>query len=391
MGSCGSLRIGDVVAAPLNILHIYRAPVGGLFRHVLDLARAQIERGHRVGMVADSLTGGSTADAILRELEPSLALGLTRVPMRRHIGPGDLPAFIHVTRRLAETKADVAHGHGAKGGAFARMALGSRRALRAYTPHGGSLLYTHDTLSGRFYLASERLLMRRGDLFLFESAYSAEIFRLKVGIPEGLVRIVHNGVTRAEFAPVATAPDATDLVFIGELRPVKGVDILIDAIAQLNRAGRNISATLVGDGPSRDVLKAQVGRLGLSSLVRFTGAMPARRAQTLGRIMVIPSLAESLPYVVLEAAAAGIPLITTKVGGIPEIYGPLSDRLVTPKDPSALAAAIAQTLDRPDATAALAAELRERVAQSFSVDSMVEGVLAAYRDGLDNLHRSGRR
>ena len=373
------------VTASLNILHIYRAPVGGLFRHVLDLARAQIARGHRVGMVADSLTGGATAETTLRELEPSLALGLTRIPMRRHIGPGDLPALVHVTRRIAETRADVAHGHGAKGGAFTRMALGSRRTLRAYTPHGGSLLYGHDTLSGKFYLASERLLMLRGDLFLFESAYSAEVFRRKVGTPKGLVRIVHNGVTRAEFEPVATAPDAADLVFIGELRPVKGVDIFIDAIAQLHREGRKTSATLVGEGPDREALQTQVERLSLSDSIRFVGAMPARQAQTLGRIMVIPSLAESLPYVVLETAAAGMPLITTKVGGIPEIYGPRSDRLVPSQDPDALAKAIAQALDRPDATIALAAELRDRVAQSFSVDSMVEGVLAAYRDGFENL------
>jgi len=390
-GAFGFSRIGDVVTSSLNILHIYRAPVGGLFRHVLDLARAQIARGHRVGMVADSLTGGATADAVLHELEPSLALGLTRIPMRRHIGPGDLSTFLHVTRRLSETKADIAHGHGAKGGAFARMALGSRGALRAYTPHGGSLLYSHDTLSGKFYLASEHVLMLRGDLFLFESAYSAEIFRRKIGAPKGLVRIVHNGVTRAEFEPIATAPESTDLVFIGELRPVKGINFLIDAIALLKRAGRDVSATLVGEGPSRPVIEAQVARLGLSSLVRFAGAMPARRAQTLGRIMVIPSLAESLPYVVLETAAAGMPLITTKVGGIPEIYGPLSDRLVPPQDPGALAEAIAQTLDRPMATAALAAALRDRVAQSFSVDTMVEGVLTAYRDGLERLRVNGRR
>ena len=75
---------------------------------------------------------------------------------------------------------------------------------------------------------------------------------------------------------------------------------------------------------------------------------------TLGRIMVVPSRAESLPYVVLEAAASGMPLITTKVGGIPEIYGPLSDTLVPPDDAGALARAIAQAIDQPDATADIA-------------------------------------
>lgn len=375
----------------MNILQILRAPVGGLFRHVLDLTRAQIARGHRVGMVADSNTGGATADETLRRLEPDLALGLSRIPMRRHIGVGDASVLAHVMRRIAETQADVAHGHGAKGGAYARMAFASPRALRAYTPHGGSLLFGHDTWAGKFYLASERLLMLRGDLFLFESAYSAEVFRRKIGTPRGLVRIVHNGVSRADFEPIETDSDASDLIFIGELRPVKGVDLLIDAVAQLHRGGRRVTATLVGDGPDREALRGRIERLGLAGAIRFAGAMPARRAQALGRIMVVPSRAESLPYVVLEAAAASKPLITTDVGGIPEIYGPQSAHLVPPEDVNALARAIAEAIDRPDTAAARARELRERVAQSFSVDTMVDGVLGAYADGLARLHERGRR
>jgi glycosyltransferase involved in cell wall biosynthesis len=376
---------------PLRILHVFRAPVGGLFRHVLDLAYEQIARGHRVGLIADSSTGGARTHQVLGELAPSLALGLTRIPMRRHIGPGDAVAMTHVMRRIAQTGADVVHGHGAKGGAYARMALNARRAVRAYTPHGGSLLFGHDTLAGKFYLATEKFLMLRGDLFLFESAYSAEIFRRKIGTPRGLVRVVHNGVSRKEFEPIIARPDATDLVFMGEFRPVKGIDVLIAAIAKLHRGGHAVTATLVGDGPERDVLHAQVERLGLAGVVRFRPAMPARDAQTLGRIMVIPSRAESLPYVVLEAAAAGLPLITTKVGGIPEIYGTLTDTLVPAEDVGALAQTIAGTLDHPDATAELARRLQERVASSFSVDTMVDGVLSAYETALAGLKECGRR
>jgi glycosyltransferase involved in cell wall biosynthesis len=376
---------------PLRILHVFRAPVGGLFRHVLDLAYEQVARGHHVGLIADSNTGGARADATLKELAPSLALGMTRIPMRRHIGPGDAVAMTHVMGRIAQTGADVMHGHGAKGGAYARMALNARRAVRAYTPHGGSLLFGHDTLAGKFYLATEKLLMLRGDLFLFESAYSAEIFRRKIGTPAGLVRVVHNGVSRKEFEPIVARADATDLVFMGEFRPVKGIDVLIDAVAQLHRGGRVVSTTLVGDGPDRAALHAQVERLGLTDIVRFRPAMPAREAQALGRIMVIPSRAESLPYVVLEAAAAGLPLITTKVGGIPEIYGTLTNTLVPAEDVGALTQTIAHTLDHPDATAELAKRLQERVASSFSVDTMVDGVLSAYETALAGLKERGRR
>ena len=376
---------------PLNILHVFRAPVGGLFRHVLDLTQEQIARGHRVGMIADSITGGMRADEALKKLAPSLALGLSRFPMRRHIGPGDVLALAHVMGRIAQTGADVVHGHGAKGGAYARLSFLSRRAVRAYTPHGGSLLFGHDSLAGKFYLATERLLMLRGDLFLFESAYSADIFRRKIGTPRGLVRIVHNGVSRKEFEPIVSKPDATDLVFMGELRPVKGIDVLINAIAILHNGGRSVTATLVGDGPDREALQAQVDRLGLAGAIRFMPAMPARQALTLGRIMVVPSRAESLPYVVLETAAGCKALITTKVGGVPEIYGSLSDTLVAPEDAGALAKAIAWAVDQPAATADIARSLRERVAASFSVESMVDGVLSAYQAALANLHAAGRR
>ena len=225
----------------------------------------------------------------------------------------------------------MVHGHGAKGGAYARLALNRRGALRAYTPHGGSLLFSSDTLAGRFYLGTERLLMPRGDLYLFESAYSADTFRRKIGAPPGLTRVVHNGVAQAEFEPVAVAADASDIVFIGELRLLKGVDVLIDAIALLRARGRAVTATLVGDGPERDMFRAQVGRLKLDDAIRFPGAMPARQALALGRVMVVPSRVESLPYIVLETAASGKPLIATRVGGIPEIYGPLSGNLVPPR------------------------------------------------------------
>jgi glycosyltransferase involved in cell wall biosynthesis len=377
--------------APLNILHVFRAPVGGLFRHVLDLARGQIARGHRVGMIADSRTGGAHADSVLGELAPSLALGLTRVAMHRQPMPADAFALAHVMRRIGQSQTDVVHGHGAKGGAFSRLAFNTGRAVRVYTPHGGSLLFSNETLAGRIYLTTERLLMPRGDLYLFESAFSAAAFNRKIGQPRGLVRIVHNGVTRAEFEPVTPAPDATDLIFMGELRQLKGVDLQIDAIARLRSGGRNVTATLVGAGPDEATFHAQVERVNLGGLIRFRPAMPAREAQTLGRVMVMPSRMESLPYVVLETAAAAKPLIATRVGGIPEIYGPQADALVAPDDAAALAHAIAKTLDHADAAATAARALRERVAASFTVEAMVDGVLAAYDAALASLRQAGRR
>ncbi len=372
--------------SPLNILHVFRAPVGGLFRHVIDLARGQAARGHRVGLIADSSTGGANAEKVLAEITPELALGLTRIPMRRHIGLGDLMAAFHAGRRIAAVKADVIHGHGAKGAAYGRLAMAPAGTIRAYTPHGGSLWFDRSTLAGCIYLGLEHALRSRTDLLLCESAFSAETFRRKIGEPSGLVRVVHNGVSEAEFAEAPLAPDATDLLFIGELRDLKGIDVLLDAMAQLQRAGRKLTATLVGDGPDRAALIERAARNGLAERARFPGAMPARKAFALGRALVVPSRAESLPYIVLEAAAAQKPLISTSVGGIPEIYGPMSGTLVPAGNVEALARAIAETIDHPDRAADRAQQLRTRVAASFSIDVMVDGVLSAYAEALRARH-----
>ena len=366
----------------LKILHVLRAPIGGLFRHVVDLVHGQIARGHRVGIVADSSTCNARSREVFSSLAPLLALGLTLTPIQRPFGPQDLSAAWHITKRVRRAAPDVIHGHGAKGGAFARLAFAGKPAIRAYTPHGGSLLLDHTTPTGKAYLALERLLMWRGDLYLFESAYSARIFDAKIGQPSGLVRVVHNGVAGNEFEPVALAAHASDLVYLGEFRPVKGVDVLIDAIASLHRSGSPVTATLVGDGPDMAALSAQVARVGLVGAVRFAPPMPARAAMALGRIMIIPSRAESLPYVVLEAASAGKPLITTSVGGIPEIYGPLSPALVRSGDVSVLAAAIAKAIDDPNAMIEITQKLRAQVAAAFSADAMVDGVIAGYEQAI---------
>ncbi len=212
------------------------------------------------------------------------------------------------------------------------------------------------------------------------------MFRAKIGDPPGLVRVVHNGVAAADFEPVAADPQATDLVFVGELRTLKGVDVLIEAIALLARDGRNVTATIVGEGPERAAFEALAATRGLAATMRFVGAKPARTGFALGRLLVVPSRAESLPYVVLEGAAAGIPLITTNVGGMPEIFGPDAGELVAPGDPAALAPAIELALRQGDRRRAAAERLKARVRASFSAEAMTEAVLAAYREALARRH-----
>jgi len=284
-----------------------------------------------------------------------------------------------VTKLARDTAADVLHGHGANGAAYARFCGG---AIRVYTPHGGSLHYGRNSPVGLLYLTLEQVLMRRTELFLFESHYGRDVFTAKIGPPKGLVRVVHNGVTRAEFAEITPQADATDVVFVGELRMLKGVDVLLDALGQLART-RAITASIIGDGPDATQFRAQAERRGLSAAVRFLPPMPAREAFLLGRLFVAPSRAESLPYIVLEAAAAAVPMITTNVGGIPEVFGPQAANLIPPNDAAALAHAIAAALaDDPAHLRNEALTLRARVQAEFSAEVMAENVLAAYREAL---------
>jgi glycosyltransferase involved in cell wall biosynthesis len=114
--------------------------------------------------------------------------------------------------------------------------------------------------------------------------------------------------------------------------------------------------------------------------VRFIGHVKARYGFSKGNLLVVPSRGDSMPYVVIEAAAAGIPMIAANVGGIPEIFGPHTDALFTSSSVDAMADAIKAALDDPAAALERAKTLRERIFMHFSQKAMVEGVLAGYRD-----------
>jgi len=369
---------------PLRILHAVRAPVGGIFRHILDLANGQVDRGHHVGILADSLTGGERADKALAELAPRLKLGVHRMAIRREPSPEDFLVWWRLRRLIAALKPDVLHGHGAKAGAFLRMRRRTDDTIRIYTPHGGSLHYPLNTLKGEFYARLERSLMDATDLFLFESAFARDTYQRIVGTPKGVVHCVFNGVTPEEFESVAIADDATDLCYVGEFRHIKGADLLIDAVARLHESGKKVTLTLGGDGEETSALKAQVERLGLKGAIRFIGHVKARYGFSKGRLLVVPSRGDSMPYVVIEAGAAGIPMIAARVGGIPEIFGPDSPALFAASNAEAMAEAVATALDDAEATAQRASSLRERISAHFSQQAMVDGVLAGYRDSFAN-------
>lgn len=374
-------------AAPLRILHCFRSPVGGIFRHVRDLAEQHSRAGHEVGILCDSTTGGSYEDALFDGIRPHLALGLTRLPIQRSVSPSDLRSVSQSFTKVRSLRPDVLHGHGAKGGAFARV-IGSRlrvsgsRVARLYSPHGGSLHYAVGSLPGRFYFGIERMLERCTYSLVFVSDYERRTYFEKIGEPRSCWQLIYNGLRDSEFAAVGMPSEAADFLYIGMMRDLKGPDVFIDAFEHAETlCGRTLSAVMVGDGDDRPRYLETIRQRGLAQRITMHPAMPARAAFAMAHTVCVPSRAESMPYIVLEALAAGKPVVATNVGGIPEILGARNPALATPGDPAALAVLLARAAVEPEWLAAAmpdASAFRSR----FSAGTMADGMLALYRDCL---------
>lgn len=372
---------------PLRIIHCFRSPVGGIFRHVRDLAEQQQRDGHQVGIVCDSSTGGDHEDRLFEQVLPHLSLGLTRMPIRRSVGIGDLASLWKSYSKIKSLKPDVLHGHGAKGGALART-IGSvlrverYRVARFYSPHGGSLHFDPERFSGRLVFAIERLLERMTDGLLFVCAFERGVYETKVGSPRVSATVVYNGISDNDLKPVPSRSDAVDFLYVGMLRDMKGPDVFIQAFAEAERVlGRPLSALIVGDGPDQEKYLAMKTQQGLGRRIGMLPAMPVREAFAMSGIVVVPSRAESMPYIVLEALGAGKTVIASRVGGIPEVLGADCPALVPPDDPQALAGVMVEAIRVPGwgaATMPDQADFRDR----FSASAMAAGVLAAYRASL---------
>ena len=335
----------------MKIIHCFRSPVGGIFRHVRDLVKAQSETGHEVGIICDSTTGGDYEDALFETIRPQLILGLHRIAMARSISPSDLCALLNTRKILKQISPDIVHSHSAKGGVYGRLgaylASSAKEPIKAfYCPHGGAMHYDANSLKGKIFFAAERFLEPCTTSLVFVSDYERWAYHEKVGNPRCSEEIVFNGLSPEEFEPVSANAEAAEFLYIGMKRDLKGPDVFLDALKiTRDETGKDVKAYFVGDGPDEQKYAEQIDRLELKNTVVVRNAMPAREAFALADTVVVPSRAESMPYLVLEAIAAAKPIIATNVGGIPEIFAERSDQLVEPGNSAELAQAMIKTLD----------------------------------------------
>lgn len=352
---------------------------GGVFEHVAALCAGLSERGHEP-VVAGPFDGRPSAvDAEVLPLE-----------LGRSVRPGaDTRAIAATARLVRRLKPDLVHAHSSKAGAVARAARPtSARVPLVYTPHGYAFAgYFERAAERRAYRAAERLLAPLATITL--CVCDAER-RLAKSVGARRTRVVHNGVREAR--PV---PPRADVAALGEggpvvgaltlLRPGKGIETLVDAVPRLLESVPDARVAVAGDGPDRAALEARARAGGVEHAVHLIGQIEAAMPLLAGSdVFVSASWAESFPLNVLEAMAAGVPIVATDVGGTSEaIEDGRSGLLVAPRDPRALADALAALLVDRDRAAALGAKARERQRERFSLDRMIEGTLQVYAECAD--------
>ncbi len=345
----------------------------------------QASAGHNVGIMTDAISSDVLTQSKLKAIEPHLTLGLHLVPMSRRPGVGDIAATRQLVRLARMKDANIVHGHGAKGGAYSRLAAWFLKArghplASFYTPHGGSLHFDPKTTEGQIYLNLEKILARFTDGLIFESKFARDVYEDHIGFSGRSVKLIPNGLRPADFGSHVPDPDAADFLFVGELRQLKGVDVMLRALATLQSETRPATAYFVGGGPDRQMFETLAQDLNLTQVTHFPGPKPALEAFPKGHCLVVPSRAESFPYIVLEAGAQAMPIIATEVGGIPEMAHGTPLKLIAPDDVPCLGTEMKRFLNQPGEFRAAAQAFKAKVETTYTVSEMTQNVLNFYGD-----------
>jgi glycosyltransferase involved in cell wall biosynthesis len=387
-----SLMTGLVPAEkrPLRIMLVVEASAGGTGRHVLDLADGFVKRGHRVHMVHSTIRIDWLFQQRLAQIKglPCLAL-----PMRVSPHPTDLRTVRAIRKVCSEHGPfDVIHGHSSKGGALARFAALGTDARAFYTAHG---LNSMDPGMPRWkrgvYVSIERTLSRYTAGII---AVSPEEARAATAIGLGgsprlaQIATIPNGVDHLDLAPRdaargAIGADANEIVigFVGRLVEQKAPEILIKAFAAAVTAVPNARLAVVGDGPLRGRLVKMSADLGIADRITWLGERDAREVLAGFDLFALSSRKEGLPYVVLEAMYAGLPVVATSSSGVEVLVEPgVNGSVIPPDDSSAFGKALIQLLQDPSLLNQFGAASRTLIAR-FTVDEMVEKTLRFYRSG----------
>jgi glycosyltransferase involved in cell wall biosynthesis len=362
------------VAAPLDVLLVVDAlEGGGAERYVSDLAAALCARGHAV-TVACSLGGPSASHLQSAGVDVVDLLGRL---VKRRVSLPFAAALRHVVSRR---RPDVVHAHIYASAAAAALATVGTSVPLLVTEH------TEAPWRGRQAVGMSRVIYRRAARIHVVTSAIADLLGGSYGVPPERFEHVPTAVTPAPRCAPTPAPHWQSRRLIGRvgrLAPEKGIDVFLRAAARIASHSSDAHFLVVGDGPLRSELEALARRLGLDGRIEFLGQRPDARAVIAQlELLVVSSLSDGAPLVVLEARHAHVPVIASAVGGLPDQIRHAHDGLlVSPGNERALAAAITALLEDPGYARRLARNGDRRIG-AWTHERLVRHVEGSYRDVL---------
>jgi len=362
------------------LLVIDAASIGGGQQHVLALAEGLTAQQINVAVACEAQ--GYLVDELRRRQ-------IVHLPVRLSLRPS-IRGVSDIAKAIRACGAKLVHTHGGVAGFYGRLGarwIGGIRTVHTY--HG--IHYMHDTKLAKrvVHRAIDRLLLRWTDEVICVATSDRDLaIRERLAVPDH-VTVIYNGIDHTMFAgspaheECGTRRRAPFIVgTVGRLHEQKGQTYLLQAAARVRAAVPMTRFRVIGDGPLRGSLEAEARALGVDEIVEFLGSrndVPTQLQQF--DLFVLPSLWEGLPYVLLEAMAAGLPVVTTEFDGVREIIGGSAEGLVVPpRDPEALADAIIELLRDDRRRADIGLRGAKTVENRFSVSAMIHQTMSVYGD-----------
>jgi glycosyltransferase involved in cell wall biosynthesis len=358
------------------LIGITQSNFGGAQRHVFDLATnladvfdiAVVHGGN--GLLAERLRGKGVRTIPLGSLSRSVRL------------LSDAATLFALVRILRRERPDVFHVHSSKMGLLGAFAGRITGIPTIFTAHGWAFNENRGTLAkyAIYLLARLTVLLSREAIAVSEAVAN--------DMPGIRMHVIRNGIApeaalardkaRKELCARGTPSDGFWVVSVAELHPIKGLDVGLEGFAEFATTHGDAQYFLIGDGPELDHLRGRIEAFGLTGRVHCVGFLDARPLLAAFDAFLLPSLSEGLSYAILEAGLARLPVVASRVGGIPEIIDDGGHGiLVPPRDAHAIARALARIAD--DASAASLGEaLEKRVRERFPLERMVQQTAVLY-------------
>jgi glycosyltransferase involved in cell wall biosynthesis len=293
---------------------------------------------------------------------------------------------------IARVNPQLVHTHGYRADVIAGALARAHHIPTVSTVHG----FTGGGRRDRLYERIQCLALRRANAVIAVSKPLAE-YLAGVGISRDKIHCVPNAFMPPLTSPARSAArerlgiarEALVAGWVGRLSREKGADVMLDALAQVNASWQ---LSIIGDGPERNALQQQAANLGIADRITWHGLVEnAGSLLTAFDAFVLSSRTEGTPITLFEAMHACVPIVATRVGGVPDIVSPSHAILVPTEQPGAIARALAEVVNEPSAAARRSVLARERLLQSFGTAGWLDAIDAVYQAAFRSNSNTAKR